>query len=57
MVSHSDQIIVGSLFHAIFKIFAKKISVAQQFSSPYFPHQNGIAERYWRTIFENVRDL
>ena len=27
--------------------FRKNNSIAQQFTSPYSPHRNGIAERYW----------
>lgn len=31
--------------------------IKQEFSSPDSPHQNGTAERYWRTIFEMARCL
>ena len=39
------------------KNFCKNNSLAQIFTSPYSPHQNGIAERYWRTIFDKARNL
>ena len=41
---------LGKKFHANF-------SSVQQFTSPYSPHQNGIAARYWRMVFDNVRAL
>ena len=31
--------------------------IKQQFSSPYSPHQNGTAERSWRSLFEMARCL
>ena len=49
------QIMVGNIFHANLKVFCKKNSISQQFTSPYSPHQNGIIERYWRTVFDSAR--
>ena len=34
-----------------------KNQISHQFSSPYSPHQNGTAERSWRTLFEMGRCL
>ena len=48
---------VGNIFQATFKIFCKNNSIAQLFTSPSSPHQNGIVERYWRTIFDNARAI
>ena len=31
--------------------------IKQEFSSPYSPHQNGTAERFWRTIYNMARCL
>lgn len=31
--------------------------IKQQFSAPYSPHQNGVAERYWRTVFGMARSM
>ena len=32
-------------------------SIRQEFSAPYSPHQNGTAERSWRTLFDMARCL
>ena len=34
-----------------------KNGVKHEFSAPYSPHQNGVAERSWRTLFEMARCL
>ena len=34
-----------------------KNKIKQEFSSPYSPHQNGTAERMWRSLFEMARCL
>ena len=47
----------GEYFSRKFQIFLKNNSIVQQFTSPYSPNQNDMAERYWRTIFDNVRAL
>ena len=31
--------------------------IKQEFSAPYSPHQNGTAERSWRTLFDMTRCL
>ena len=40
-----------------FKDVLRQKGIAQQFSAPYSPHQNGTAERSWRSIFEATRCL
>ena len=47
----------GEYISSKFQNFCKNNSIAQQFTSPYSPHQNGIAERYWRMVFDNARAL
>ena len=41
---------VGESISRKFQNFCKNNSIAQQFTSPYSPHQNGIAKRCWRTV-------
>ena len=45
----------GEYISRKFQNFCRNNSIAQQFTSPYSPHQNGIAERYWRSVFDNAR--
>ena len=40
-----------------FKGFLIDNKIAQEFSAPHSPHQNGTAERMWRTLFEMARCL
>ena len=47
----------GEYISRQFQSFCKNNSISQQFTSPYSSHQNGIAKRYWQTIFGNARDL
>ena len=47
----------GEYISLKFQKFCKNNSIAQQFTSPYSPHQNGIAEQYWQTVFDNARAL
>lgn len=35
----------------------KHVGMQQQSSAPYSPHQNGVAERYWRTINDMARTM
>ena len=45
----------GEYTGAQFKVFCKTAGIAQQFSAPYAPQQNGIAERGMRTLAEMAR--
>ena len=40
-----------------FETLMRERSIKHKFSSPSSPHQNGIAERQWRTLFEMGRCL
>ncbi|PIK61473.1 hypothetical protein BSL78_01598 [Apostichopus japonicus] len=40
-----------------FTSLLREKGIKQEFSSPESPHQNGTAERYWRTLFEMARCL
>lgn len=40
-----------------FKKMLVENQIKQEFSAPYSPHQNGTAERMWRTLFEMARCL
>jgi len=40
-----------------FKSFLKRHCIRRDTSAPYCPHQNGTAERSWRTLFEMARCL
>ena len=40
-----------------FKNLMVKNHIKQEFSAPYSPHQNGTAERSWRTLYEMARCL
>ena len=48
----------GSEFSAsAFKSQMVKNHIMQEFSAPYSPHQNGTAERSWRTLYEMAKCL
>lgn len=48
----------GSEFTAeTFQSLLRKNKIRHERSAPYSPHQNGTAERYWRTLFEMGRCL
>lgn len=38
-------------------IVEKGVGMQQQSTAPYSPHQNGVAERYWRTINDMARTM
>ena len=40
-----------------FKSYLLENKIKHEFSAPYSPHQNGTAERSWRTLFEMARCL
>ena len=40
-----------------FRSLLIKNHIRQEFSAPYSPHQNGTAERSWRTLFDMARCL
>ena len=40
-----------------FKSLLIENKIKHEFSAPYSPHQNGTAERHWRTLFEMARCL
>ena len=40
-----------------FRSLLRKNRIRHDMSAPYSPHQNGTAERYWRTLFEMGRCL
>ena len=40
-----------------FQTFLRERGIKHETSSPYSPHQNGTAERHWRTLFETGRCL
>lgn len=40
-----------------YKLLLKKHCIRHDTSAPYSPHQNGTAERHWRTLFEMGRCL
>ena len=45
----------GEFISSNFNDVATKNNVRQEFSSPESPHQNGTAERGWRTLFEMAK--
>ena len=45
----------GEFTSAEFRSLLVRNSIKQEFSAPYSPHQNGTAERSWRTLFEMAR--
>ena len=47
----------GEFSSAIFRDIATKNKIRQEFSCPNSPHQNGSAERCWRSLFEMGRCL
>lgn len=47
----------GEFTSAEFRSFLMKNHIKHEFSAPYSPHQNGTAERSWRTLFEMARCL
>ena len=47
----------GEFTSSEFKNFLIDNKIKQEFSSPHSPHQNGTAERMWRTLFEMARCL
>lgn len=47
----------GEFTSSEFKEFLVSNKIKQEFSSPNSPHQNGTAERMWRTLFEMARCL
>ena len=47
----------GEFNSSEFKDFLVDNKIKQEFSSPHSPHQNGTAERMWRTLFEMARCL
>ncbi|XP_066925480.1 uncharacterized protein [Clytia hemisphaerica] len=48
----------GRLYYlSEFKALLLKYNIKHELTSPYSPHQNGTAERNWRTLFEMARSL
>ena len=47
----------GEYLPAEFKSLLVKHGIKHELSSPYSPHQNGTAERNWRTLFDMARAL
>ena len=47
----------GEFTSEVFNSLLTKNRIKQEFSAPYSPHQNGTAERSWRTLFEMSRCL
>ena len=47
----------GEYISAEFKSLLLKHHIKHELTSPYSPHQNGTAERNWRTLFEMARSL
>ena len=47
----------GEYTSAKFEALMVKHRIKHEFSAPHSPHQNGTAERSWRTIFETARCL
>ena len=47
----------GEFTSQIFETLLTKNRIKHEFSAPYSPHQNGTAERSWRTIFNMARCL
>ena len=47
----------GEYISKEFKSLLSKHGVKHEFSSPHSPHQNGTAERNWRTLFDMARAL
>ena len=45
----------GEFTSQVFETLLTKNRIKQEFSAPCSPHQNGTAERSWRTIFEMAR--
>ena len=47
----------GEFISQKFKSLLEKNKIKHEMSAPYSPHQNGTAERHWRTLFEMGRCL
>ena len=47
----------GEYISTEFKEILLKHSIKHELSAPYSPHQNGTAERNWRTLFEMARGM
>ena len=47
----------GEFIPQKFKSLLEKNKIMHEMSAPYSPHQNGTAERHWRTLFEMGRCL
>ena len=47
----------GEFISSEFKLLLRKKGIRHKTSSPYSPHQNGTAERQWRTLFDMARCL
>ena len=47
----------GEFISQNFKSLLEKNKIKHEMSAPYSPHQNGTAERHWRTLFDMVRCL
>ena len=47
----------GEFISQKFKSLLEKNKINHEMSAPYSPHQNGTAERHWRTLFEMGRCL
>lgn len=45
----------GEFISALFKTFTEDKGITMQYTVPYTPQQNGVAERYNRTLMEKVR--
>ena len=47
----------GEYCSAAMEEFCKKKGIQHQYTTPYTPEQNGVAERFNRTIAENMRAM
>ena len=47
----------GEFISSEFKLLLRKKGIRHETSFPYSPHQNGTAERQWRTLFDMARCL
>ena len=47
----------GEFISKVFKQFCKDNGIRQEWTIPYTPQQNGVAERTWRTLFEMTRSM
>ena len=45
----------GEFVSGMFKALLSANKIKHETSAPYSPHQNGTAERHWRTLFEMGR--